>query len=225
MLLYMDNTNTPAPKTPLIPVRPSLNAFDTEADSELRNKRLEEVIYSYFEPDDFVKVINVLDYTFYWQTFDPKDEMITPIYHYNVQMKSVARKEPKIEEIGPKEIRILRGWNAVRMISDMLKFIKIQGSQAQKATMPGVKTISALWDNNTENKKIIEKIFLGVATPTFNEADLLTSPKIAQDVTAEQIVKQIESEQLKDLPKFDNFQSVDNLAKELGIDLDANQES
>jgi hypothetical protein len=225
MLLYMDNTNTQVPKTPLVPVRPSLNAFDVDADTELRNKRLEEIIYSYFEPDDFVKVINVLEYTFYWQTFDPKDEVITPIYHYNVQMKSAARKDPKIEEIGPKEIRILRGWNAVRMIADMVKFIKVQRSQAQKATMPGVKTISASWANNTENKKIIETIFLGVATPTFNEADLLTPSKVAQDVTAEAIVKQIESEQLKDLPKFDNFQSVDNLAKELGIDLDASQES
>lgn len=214
----MDNTK---PAEDIIPLRPSLQTFDTDSDVELKNKGLEEVVLSYFNADDFVKVINILEYTFYWQSFDPKDEKIDVIFHYNVQMTSTSRGEPKINEIGPKEIRILRGWDAVRMIVDMIKYIRVRDAQIAKRGMPGVKTISASWANNTNNKKIIEKIFLGVVTPTFIESELVSKDTVVKtsDPDEQAIIDKIQNEQLKDLPKFDNFKTVDSLAKELGIDI------
>jgi hypothetical protein len=191
---------------PVQSVAPKIYGDEADQQAEFANKgkNIQQIVFeSYCKPDDFVRVMNILDEVFYWQVLPPENEHIQISGDQFSQRKEVRRESPKQYSLMPKASTVVRGWNAAKMINDLIKKLRMQQAIEKKANLPGVKTISADWFDYNDNIKLIDQIFLGIENPSFEDNSNRTV--YVGDTQPE----------VKD-PKME-YKSVDDLAKELGI--------
>jgi len=176
-----------------------------QAEFANKNKNIQHIVFeNYFKPDDFVRVMNILDEVFYWQVLPPENEIRNITGDQFVQHQEVKRDSPKMYSLMPKATTVIRGWNAAKMINDLIKKLRMQQALEKKSSLPGVKTISADWYDYADNVKLIEKIFLGIENPSFED-------------TSNNTVYLGESPQTSVKDTSTEYRTVDDLAKELGI--------
>lgn len=185
------------------PPAPEVYGGDSLA-NEKKNVSIKQLLLDeYFKDHDTVRVMNILDKPFYWQAIDPEDEVIQIEGDQFSQRKITHRKPPKMFVIMPKATKRLTGWNASMMINKMVKQIRVEQALRRKEAMPGVKIMSADWYDYRENKKLIDQIFLG------KENNAVDEPVAAA------------IQQVNEAPEapINNYKSVDDLAKEFGIEI------
>lgn len=192
-------------------VAPKIYGLEEDQANEFanKNKSIQAIVLeNYCKPDDFVRVINILDEVFYWQVLPIEHEHISISGDQFSQRKEVRRDPPKLYSLMPKATGVFRGYIAAKMVQDLVKKLRMEQAIQKKANMPGVKTISADWYDYSDNVKMIEKIFLGVENPTFDEG-------VSQTVYVGESASKPEN------TPTTTYKSVEELAKELGISDDA----
>ena len=179
---------------------------DQLAEYDNKGKTIQAIVLEkYCRPDDFVRVMNILDEVFYWQVLPLENEQIEITGDQFAQYKNVKRQPPKMFSLMPKATGVFRGYIAAKMINNLIKKIRMQEALKKKSTMEGVKTISADWYDYKNNIELIEKIFLGIENPTFDNPNNQTV-YIGENNTP-----------TPDNTPTTTYKTVDDLAKELGI--------
>lgn len=155
-----------------------------------------------FKPEDFVRVMNIDDETFYWQALDPRDEIHNIEGNQFMVHDNTIRRDPKIWSIPAGATMVLEGWNAAIMIEKLYKKMLAKKSTSQPLA-EGQKVRNFGFANPDRQEEYIGKIFVNVERPTFGpSADhTITSP-----------MTEAQASQIKADP------SVAELAKELGLD-------
>ena len=165
--------------------------------------------YSRFRPEDQVKVTNVLDHMFYWQVLDPYNEDVKLIPFRGIIQKRVVRKSPDMWSIAPGEVKVIPGWSAVVMIERMFKqyIIELTDNKPRPAETKN-RPITYNFSNPSQQEEIIGKIFLGVERSARGELNYTSSSPVTMPKD--------------EAPKVEGEQSVEDLAKELGISVEPN---
>lgn len=158
------------------------------------------ISFNRFSPDDFVRVMNIDNETFYWQALDPRDEEHHTIGNQYLVMKETIRKSPKLFSLPAGATAVLEGWNAAIMIEQLYKKI-VAKRESERPLMNGQKIRNFAFSNPMRQDEYIDKIFVGKEKPTFTDQQI-TSPASPQ--------------QLEEI-KADT--SVSGIAKELGLDV------
>lgn len=168
--------------------------YDPEASSIQNLENIWDRMARRFKPEDFVRVMNIDDETFYWQALDPRDEHVEIEGNQFMQHKRTTREKPKMFSIPAGSTMVLEGWNASIMIEKLYK--KVIAKKKIGNRPEGTKVMNFSWQSPQVQEDYIDKIFVGVERPEFN-----TKPTAAPK-------QEIKTEQ-----------SVSDLAKELGIDV------
>lgn len=153
-----------------------------------------------FQSSDFVRVINIDDERFVWQSLDPKDET------YNIvagPQKDTRRGLPKLYSIEPGQSMVLEGWNAYIMIDKLYKKVSAKDRLARRTLeqMNDKKHVTNfVWDDEEQQRQYINRIFVGIEQPQFSAPS--AAPMGAQPYQAAQLTTD----------------SVSDIAKDLGLD-------
>ena len=178
-------------------------------------KRLGERLRELWEPQDYVRIMNIDDETFYWQVLAPQDET------YDIDRgptKVTYRRSPRQYSIKPGESIPLEGWNAYICVESLYKKVLakntgLKGQQKVDATgKPQEKVIN--WEDPNGWDIYLPRIYMGKETPTFGGQE---AGKSIADVETEAPAV-ISAEQAFDNNR-ETKQTVSDLAKELGLDI------
>lgn len=175
--------------------------------------RFQEHLRTLWEPHEYVRIMNIDDETLYWQALSPQDERSDID---RGPTKITYRNAPRQYAIKPGDSMPLEGWNAYIAVEQLYKKViaknaNIKGEQQYDNNgKPKERIIN--WEDSQGWAKYMPRIFLGRETPTFNGQTVVTpvatmetqeTPTVSADSVAQ------------------NSQSVSDLAKELGIELNS----
>jgi hypothetical protein len=153
------------------------------------NKPFRERLRDRYAPTDYVRVINIDNESFEWQYFPTTGEETYFTDNGAVRVTEGRQrftsnfdgKIPGNEQfwtIGAGESEILLGENADLMIEGLYKKVvakkRISDSPGREATQ----AISFNWNDGLLQEQTIDKIYLGIEKPTFNE------PKVNEPTTS-----------------------------------------
>lgn len=171
-------------------------------------KTFGEHIRKLWEPHDYVRLMNIDDETFYWQSLAPQDES------YDIDRgptKVTYRRPPRQFAIKSGESMPLEGWNAYLCIEQLYK--KVLAKQMVK-NRGERKEIIFNWQDPAGWDVYLPRIFMGKEVATFNGQ------------TVPDPIKSVDSEILRSMGAdeavshaADNKNTIADLAKELGIEL------
>lgn len=178
-------------------------------------KRLGERLRELWEPQDYVRIMNIDDEVFYWQVLAPQDET------YDIDRgptKVTYRRSPRQFSIKPGESIPLEGWNAYICVESLYKKILaknsgLKGQQKVDANgKPQEKVIN--WEDPNGWDIYLPKIYMGKEVPTFGGQEVASSVADVEtseptSITADQAI--VNNKETK--------QTINELAKELGLDL------
>ncbi len=173
--------------------------------------------YTRFRPQDQVKVMNILPTMFYWQVLDPFNEEIKLLPFRGIIQKRTIRKSPDMWSIAPGEVKIIPGWAATPMIENMYKeyIIKETDNKPRPAETKN-RPITYNFNNPTKQEEIINKIFLGIETPSRGNLNYLSTSNISTEPTS------TGTTEITPLENQEPTLSVEDLAKELGVSVEPN---
>lgn len=144
------------------------------------SKSFGERLRSRFKPTQFVRVMNIDDEPFTWQWMPDDGEETT--MSTDGMMRSVVGRKAFVDgysaqvpgneqtwELGSGETETILGANAYIMIEGLFK--RLVAKKAIKATpnQEATKARNFNWNDGLLQEQMIDKIFLGIETPTFNE--------------------------------------------------------
>jgi hypothetical protein len=169
-----------------------------------RPKPLLEKLSDLFQPTDFVRVINIDNEDFTWQSMNPKDETY---YMEPGPQKTTVRGKPRLYTIKSAQSLVLEGWNAMIMIDQLYKKVSSKAIlERKKAHEDGKPTDTPLqWGDSEKQDYYIGKIFIGIETPSFGQYST-AAPQGSADYKA---AAPLDANKLS---------SDDEIAKELGLD-------
>lgn len=169
-----------------------------------RPKPIGERLSEMFQPSDFVRVINIDNEDFQWQAMNPKDETY---FMEPGPQKTTVRGKPRVYTIKAAQSLVLEGWNAQIMIEQLYKKVSAKAILARKtAPRDGKPTdIPLQWGDSEKQDFYVQKIFIGIETPSFGGYST-ASPTGNADYKA---AAPLDSSKLN---------TVDDIAKELGLD-------
>ena len=151
---------------------------------------------SRFQSTDFVRVMNIDDETFYWQSIDPRDEQHEIEGNQFMQHDNTIREKPKVWSIPAGGTMVLEGWNAYLMIEKLYK--KVSAKHKLSNRREGQKEINFSWSTPAQQEEYIDKIFLGIEKPNFSEPQ---KPKQeAVPIVADESIAQLAKELDLDAP-------------------------
>jgi len=150
-----------------------------------------------FSPDDFVRVMNIDNETFYWQSLVPSDEHIEIEGSQFMLHKRTTREKPKLWSIPAGGTMVLEGWNAAIMIDKLFKKVLAKNKIGNRPE--GQKITNFSWANGQLQDEYIDKIFVGIEKPEFTGKAPVQTPEVKLEVES----------------------SVADLAKELNLDAEA----
>lgn len=160
-----------------------------------RPKPIGEKLSDLFQPSDFVRVINIDNEDFTWQSLNPKDETY---YMEPGPQKTTVRGKPRLYTVSAAQSVVLEGWNAYIMIEQLYKKVSAKAILAHKtAARDGKPTDTPLqWGDGEKQDYYINKIFIGVETPSFGQFKTAndkgtTDYKSAAPKTVDQIAKDL----------------------------------
>lgn len=133
-----------------------------------RPKPILEKLNDLFKPTDFVRVINIDNQDFTWQSLNPKDETY---YMEPGPQKTTVRGKPRLYTIKAAQSVVLEGWNAYIMIEQLFKKVSAKAILEHKtAAHDGKPTDTPLqWGDGEKQDYYIAKIFIGIETPSFGQ--------------------------------------------------------
>lgn len=149
--------------------RETPQAYGTQVNDN--DKTLRERLMDLFTPRDFVTVINIDDEAFIWQYLpaDSEDVEYTPD-----PMKITHRKDPEVWVLEPGQSETIVGESAYIMIDNLYKKLvakkKIQATPNQEPTQARAFNYA----DGGQQETWINRIFLGIATPTFAKQKALS---------------------------------------------------
>lgn len=169
-----------------------------------RPKPILEKLADLFQPSDFVRVINIDNQDFTWQSMNPKDETY---YMEPGPQKTTVRGKPRLYTIKAAQSVVLEGWNAYIMIDQLYKKVSAKAILEHKAaTRDGKPTDTPLqWGDGEKQDFYIDKIFVGIETPSFGQYGAPAPAGNAEYKPAAPIIAE-------------KLNTVDEIAKELGLD-------
>ena len=147
------------------PNQPQL--YDPDAGVAQNLKTIWDRMADRFKPEDFVRVLNIDDETFYWQSLDPRDEHIQVEGNQFMQHKNTIREKPKMWSIPAGATMVLEGWNAYIMINNLFK--KVIAKKKLGTRMEGQRITNFAWQSPRLQEEYIDKIFVGVEKPEFTK--------------------------------------------------------
>jgi hypothetical protein len=169
-----------------------------------RPRTIGEKLSDLFTPSDFVRVINIDNQDFMWQSLNPKDETY---FMEPGPQKTTVRGKPRLYTVKAAQSVVLEGWNAYIMIEQLYKKVSARAIlEHRKASQDGKPTDTPLqWGDSEKQDYYIKKIFLGIETPSFGQYSRVVP----------QGSKEYESANPVDAATLN---TVDDIAKELGLD-------
>jgi len=144
------------------------------------NKLFRERLMDRFKPTQFVRVINLDDEPFQWQWMpdDGEEEMMDTDglmrqvsgrkAFTNGYREQIDGNEQKWV-INPGDSEVLLGSNAYLMIEGLYKKLVAKDKINQSPDQEATKARNFNWNDGKQQEEWIDKIFLGVEDPRFNE--------------------------------------------------------
>lgn len=144
------------------------------------NKRFGDRLRSRFQPHEFVRVMNIDDEPYEWQWMPSNAEeeaftdngtvrVVTGRKAFTSDFTGQYPGNEQVWTIGAGDSEVILGENAYLMIEGLYKRLtakkKIKDTPDQEAT----KARNFNWNDGMLQEKMIDKIFLGVENPNFNE--------------------------------------------------------
>lgn len=145
--------------------------------SEYKNVSLfREKLLELFQPQLFVRVINIDDERFVWQYMPAENEHES----YDGEMHRIIDRDPvEVWELEPGESDVLLGQNAYVMIEGLYKKFKAKAIIEKKPDMkPGQARAFAFFDDLSQ-VDFIKKVYQGVVKPSFSGID--SSERVLED--------------------------------------------
>jgi hypothetical protein len=158
-----------------------------------------------WQPHEYVRIMNIDTETFYWQSLAPQDET------FEIDRgptKVTYRRDPRQFHIDAGKSRPLEGWNAYICVENLYKKVLAKQKLAKKQ---GKFEVTFDWQDPHGWDEFLPRIFLGKENPTFSEGDTLTEGQTTEQYDAPAIKTATEVSS--------DAKTVDDLAKELGIEL------
>lgn len=163
---------------------PQLNPHQNQnptATTIKENTPFRERLRERYDPTDFVRVINIDNESFNWQYFPSTGEETYFTDNGAVRVTEGRQRftsdysgkiagNEQIWEIEPGESEILLGENADLMIEGLYKKLVAKKRTQDSPNRKPTDALSFNWNDGLVQEQMIEKIFLGVEKPTFNEA-------------------------------------------------------
>lgn len=171
-------------------------------------KRLGERLREMWDPHDYVRIMNIDDETFYWQSLNPTDER-HEIDRGPTQI--TYRRSPRQYSIKPGNSMPLEGWNAYIAVEQLYKKVLARKENAKRG---GRKEISYNWQDPAGWDVFLPRIFMGKEVPTFG-GQPIAHP--VADIERDSVPVMTATEAIAN--SNNTSQSVNDLAKELGIEL------
>lgn len=151
-----------------------------------------------FGAEDFVRVMNIDDETFYWQALDPRNEQHLKEGNQFMVHENVVRDKPQMFSIPAGATMVLEGWNAMIMIEKLYKKVVAKGEESQPLEN-GKRYRNFAWQNPERQNRYIDKIFLGIERPTFDSKPQVAAP--APQIKVDDSVAALAKELNLDEPK------------------------
>lgn len=163
-----------------------------------RPKTIGEKLADLFQPSDFVRVINIDNQDFTWQSLNPKDETY---YMEPGPQKTTVRGKPRLYTVKAAQSVVLEGWNAYIMIDQLYKKVSAKAILDHKqARVDGKPSDTPLqWGDGEKQDYYIAKIFIGIETPSFGQHTMPAPGRKAEYKPAK-------------------LETMDEIAKDLGLD-------
>lgn len=152
------------------------------------NKPFRERLRDRYQPDQYVRVINIDNEPFNWQWFPSNAEtteftdngavrVVTGRAHFT---KNYAQKLPGNEQqwlLNPGESEVLIGENADLFIEGLYKRLVAKKRIDDNPDIEKTQARSFNWNDGLLQEQMINKIFLGVEQPNFESATTTTKEK------------------------------------------------
>jgi len=150
------------------------------------NKLFQERLRDRYSPTQWVRVINIDNEDFEWQWFPSDAEEIS--FSTDGLMRQVEGRQrftpnfdgkipgkEQLWSLGAGESEVLIGENADLMIQGLYKKLVVKKRVSEKPNMESTQARSFNWNDGLLAEQMIDKIFLGIESPNFNESRPSTS--------------------------------------------------
>lgn len=143
-------------------------------------KLFRERLRDRYQPTQYVRVINIDDEPLTWQYFPSTGEtteftdngavrVISGRARFSSDYSKVLPGNEEMWEIKPGESEVLIGENADLFIEALYKRLVAKQRVAEKPDLEPTKARSFNWNDGLLQERMIDKIFLGVEQPRFEE--------------------------------------------------------
>lgn len=161
--------------------------------SEIKeNKLFRERLRDRYEPSEYVRVINIDNEPFYWQFFPSNGEEVTFTDNGAVRVvtgrqrfnSTYDAKIPGNEQqwmINPGETEVLIGENADLFIEGLYKKLVVKKRIQEVPSIEKTQARNFNWNDGLLQEQMIDKIFLGIEKPNFNESKPAKSESTAKN--------------------------------------------
>jgi len=144
------------------------------------NKLFQERLRDRYSPTQWVRVINIDNEAFEWQWFPSDGEEISfstdglmrqveGRMHFTENYDGKINGNEQIWSIDPGESEVLIGENADLMIQGLYKKLIVKKRVSEKPNMESTQARSFNWNDGLLAEQMIDKIFLGIEKPNFDE--------------------------------------------------------
>lgn len=144
------------------------------------NKVFRERLRDRYQPSDYVRVINIDNEDFEWQYFPSTGEetsftdngAMRQVYgrqRFNSTYDGKIAGNEQIWRIAPGDSEVLVGENADLMIEGLYKKLVVKKRVEEKPNMEKTQARNFNWNDGLLQEQMIDKIFLGIEKPIFDE--------------------------------------------------------
>lgn len=129
------------------------------APSDSDTKTLGERLRDFYDPEDFVTVINVDTEPIKYQFTSPTD--IETFSDYPGHKDTIVRRPPQVVTLQPGETKLCPAYEADLMIENLIKQMTFKKTQDDIDAKRVVSSQTANWTDPSVQNKLIKEIFLG----------------------------------------------------------------
>lgn len=143
-------------------------------------KTLGERLRDYYEPEDFITVINVDTSPIRYQFTSPSD--IETFSDYPGHKDTIVKRPPQVVTLQPGETKLCPAYEADLMIENLIKQITSKKVESDIADGTAVAWQSANWTDPGTQTRLIKEIFVGKKDIVGSYNESLEEPDVAKDL-------------------------------------------